>query len=183
MMEITRADRGDQGIARRAEAIVNALQSSGRSVATAESCSIGQVGRAFARARGASRVYLGSVIAYTKRSKQRGLGVADDLLTGPMGAVTRDVAIAMAEGVLNLMEASMAVATTGVAGPTPDDDGNPVGLLVVAVAEQGKASAAAVFEFGDRDVDEFNACAVSAALAMVEGRLGLGTDVPGTGPP
>lgn len=179
MVELTQADRDDQAVARRAEAIVEALQSSGRSVATAESCSIGQVGRAFAGARGASRVYLGSVIAYTKRSKQRGLGVADDLLTGPMGAVTRDVAIAMAEGALNLMGASMAVATTGVAGPAPDDDGNPVGLLVVAVAEQGKASAASTFEFGDRGVDEFNACAVSTALAMVERRLGLGIDMPG----
>ncbi|WP_296578522.1 CinA family protein [Phreatobacter sp.] len=176
MGELKQSHPDDQAAARRAEAIVEALRSSGRSVATAESCSIGHIGRYFAGARGASRVYLGSVIAYTKRSKQRGLGVSDELLTGPMGAVTRDVAIAMAEGVLDLMGASIAVATTGVAGPTPDEDGNPVGMLVVAIAEQGKASAAATFEFRSRDVDDFNACAVSKALEMVAERLGLDMD-------
>ncbi len=138
MVELEQGDIGAKAVARRAEAIVEALQFSGRSVATAESCSIGHVGRVLAEARGASQVYLGTVVAYTKRSKQRGLGLANHLLTGPMGAVTSDVAIAMAEGVLNLMGASMAVATTGVAGPTPDEDGNPVGRLVVAVAEQGR---------------------------------------------
>jgi len=182
MVELEQGDIGAKALARRAEAIVEALQFSGRSVATAESCSIGHVGRVLAEARGASQVYLGTVVAYTKRSKQRGLGVADDLLTGPMGAVTSDVAIAMAEGVLNLMGASMAVATTGVAGPAPDEDGNPVGLLIVAVAEEGKASAAATFEFGDRGVEDFHASAVGTALAMVADRLGLGTDVPGTVP-
>ena len=76
---------------------------------------------------------MGGVVAYTKEMKIRALGVPAELIQRGT-AVCADVAEAMARGACRLSGAKLAVSITGVAGPEPDEDGNPVGLIYCSVA-------------------------------------------------
>jgi len=73
------------------------------------------------------------VVSYTNEVKRRVLGVSQEMLD-QFGAVSPEVARAMAEGALRVLGCDIAVAATGVAGPDPDDRGNPVGLVYVSLA-------------------------------------------------
>ena len=77
------------------------------------------------------------------------LGVEQKLLD-EFGAVSEPVARAMAEGARRLTGADLAVATTGVAGPDPDERGNPVGLVYVALAREGETLVRTVHAGGPR---------------------------------
>jgi len=95
---------------------------------TAESCTAGKLAAALlSEAPGAAERLHGSFVTYTKANKTKSLGVSAALLQR-RGAVCREVAVAMAEGALVRSPATVAVSITGVAGPDPDEDGNPVGL-------------------------------------------------------
>jgi len=100
---------------------------------TAESCTAGKLSALLSEARGAAEHLHGSFVTYTKENKVKALGVSAHLLR-EKGAVCRDVAVAMAEGALARSPANVAVSITGVAGPDPDEDGNSVGLVCIAVA-------------------------------------------------
>ena len=89
----------------------------------------------------------------------------------PEGAVSEQVAIAMAEGVRRLTGVAVAIATTGVAGPSPDEDGNPVGRVVVAIARTGARSEAHRFDYGDCVCDDILSWTVDAALMMLTRHL------------
>ena len=102
-------------------------------LATAESCTGGAIAAQLAEAPGASDCFHGGVVTYTKDMKHALLGVPKRLLADKT-AVCGEVAAAMARGVLKRSPAQLAVAITGVAGPEPDEDGNPVGLIYCAVA-------------------------------------------------
>jgi len=106
------------------------------SIVTAESCTAGKLSGLLSEAPGAGALLHGGFVSYTKTNKTTALGVSADLLK-QKGAVCTDVAVAMAEGALARSPAKVAVAITGVAGPKPDEDGNPVGLVCIAVARQG----------------------------------------------
>jgi nicotinamide-nucleotide amidase len=108
-----------------------ALAASGHTVAVAESLTAGLLGAALAAAPGASQTFRGGVIAYATEVKASVLGVERRLLASH-GAVHGEVAAQMAQGVRRLMDASYGLATTGVAGPAPQD-GQEVGTLFVAV--------------------------------------------------
>ena len=103
-------------------------------IATAESCTGGLVGHAITGVGGASAFYLGGVISYAD-------GVKTDVLQVPQatlerhGAVSAQVALAMADGVRACLGADVAVAVTGVAGPAGGTPAKPVGLTFVAVAD------------------------------------------------
>jgi nicotinamide-nucleotide amidase len=103
------------------------------SIVTAESCTAGKLAALLSEAPRAAERLHGSFVAYTKANKTKSLGVPADLLQRK-GAVCGEVAIAMAEGALVRSPATVAVSITGVAGPDPDEDGNPVGLVCIAVA-------------------------------------------------
>jgi len=103
------------------------------SIVTAESCTAGKLAAVLSEAPGAAERLHGSFVTYTKANKTKSLGVSADLLQRK-GAVCREVAIAMAEGALVRSPATLAVSITGVAGPDPDEDGNPVGLVCIAIA-------------------------------------------------
>jgi nicotinamide mononucleotide (NMN) deamidase PncC len=77
----------------------------------------------------------------------------------------------MAEGVLQLTGVAIAVATTGVAGPSPDEDGNPVGRIVVAIARAGRKSEAQRFDYGECACDDILNWTVDAALMMLARHL------------
>ncbi|MBX9988931.1 CinA family protein [Phreatobacter oligotrophus] len=152
--------------------LVEDLQSRGWTLATAESCTAGRIAQTFADAKGSGEVYVGGVIAYRKDRKATVLGVPEDLLRQPEGAVSEAVAVGMAEGVRHLMGATVAIASTGVAGPSPDEDGNPVGRVYLAIAGHGLEADCRRFDFGEMDADAILARTVDAALLMLAGLLG-----------
>lgn len=98
----------------------------------AESCTGGQACAALSRVPGASAVWLGGVVAYDNSLKTRLLGV-DSALIAREGAVSREVALAMADGGRDLYGATLSAAVTGVAGPGGATPGKPVGCVWVAL--------------------------------------------------
>ncbi len=117
------------------EAIVDALRTHRRTVATAESLTGGLVAAALVSVAGASDVMRGAVVAYATDLKADLLGVPATVLERD-GAVAATTARAMAQGVRTRCRADLGVATTGVAGPDPQD-GHPPGTMHVAVASDG----------------------------------------------
>jgi PncC family amidohydrolase len=86
---------------------------------------------------GASDVFHGGFVVYTKAEKSAAVGVPPEVIERHT-AVSREVALAMARGALERLPADVVVAVTGVAGPDPDEDGNPVGLVhIAAVSRKG----------------------------------------------
>lgn len=108
-------------------------------IAVAESLTGGQLAAAFTAVPGASAVFRGSVTAYATDLKASVLGV-DAVLLASSGAVHPEVARQMADGVRRVCRADLGLATTGVAGPEPQD-GHPVGTVFVAVSGQGLVEA------------------------------------------
>jgi nicotinamide-nucleotide amidase len=143
--------------------VVAALVAAGRTVATAESLTGGLVCAALTDVPGASAVVRGAVVAYATELKAQLLGVDLDLLaTG--GAVQAEVARQMATGACRALGAHVGVATTGVAGPEPQD-GRPVGTVFVAVAVDGRVVVRELALAGDRAA--IRALTVEAALALL----------------
>ena len=103
-------------------------------LSSAESCTGGLVAKRMTDLPGASSVFKGGVVSYTSEMKHRVLGVSQELLDR-YGAVSPQVAQAMALGARQVCGSDLAVALTGVAGPDPDDRGNPVGLVYVALTD------------------------------------------------
>lgn len=103
---------------------------SGKTLVTAESLTGGGIGAALTAVPGSSEVYKGGVISYTNWVKENILGVPGDILKA-YGAVSAQTASAMAAGVRKLLQADVAVAVTGLAGPGGDEFGNPVGTVFI----------------------------------------------------
>jgi PncC family amidohydrolase len=103
-------------------------------VATAESCTGGLVGHALTEIPGSSDYYDGGVVSYSNAVKGAVLHVPQAALDRH-GAVSAQVAVAMAEGVRRALSADVAVAVTGIAGPGGGSETKPVGLTYVAVAD------------------------------------------------
>lgn len=114
-----------------ATALVRLLNVNGETLAVAESLTGGLVAAEITSVPGASQVFRGSVTAYATELKHRLLGV-DAALLERSGAVDPQVAAQMAAGVREALGADWGIATTGVAGPDPQD-GQPVGTVYVAV--------------------------------------------------
>jgi PncC family amidohydrolase len=136
------ADRPDHLSARVAEPDLRALAErlqeicleAGLTVATAESCTGGRIGDALTDVAGASGYLRGGVVAYSDHAKEALLGVPASAI-GQHGAVSAQVASAMALGARSRLGADLAVAVTGIAGPSGATAGKPVGLTYVAVAD------------------------------------------------
>lgn len=111
---------------------IEALRRRGLTVATAESCTGGNIAAAITSVAGCSDVYLGSVVSYANEVKINVLGVpASDIEAH--GAVSREVVVAMARGAARVTGADCAVATSGVAGPGGGSPDKPVGTVWTAV--------------------------------------------------
>ena len=123
-----------------------ALSASGKTLAVAESCTGGLLGGAITSIPGSSLYFSGGVVAYGNAAKTSLLGVPSGLIAAH-GAVSREVAVAMAEGVLSLFRADLAIAVTGVAGPGGGSRGKPVGTVWVAVAARDGVRYAHRFRF------------------------------------
>jgi nicotinamide-nucleotide amidase len=147
------------GIAERALAEEVAERLAGRAIACAESCTAGRVAAALAAVTGASSWLRGGVVAYQTEVKQAVLGV-----TAP-SVFTPEAVAQMVTGVHRLMDADVAVATTGVLGDEPEDGMAPCTVLI-ATAAGGELRVATCHVDGDTP-DERSTSAVVAALRAV----------------
>lgn len=118
-------------------------------VSVAESVTGGLIGHMLVEVPGISRFFLADVVAYGNEAKERQLGVAAADIAAH-GAVSPQVALAMARGVCRATGSRMGISTTGIAGPTGATAEKPVGLVYVAVALDGETAVARLDVRGDR---------------------------------
>ena len=132
-----------------AKVVLQALENSSKTLATAESCTGGWAGKLLTDIPGSSRAYLGGVISYTNAVKNAVLGVPEDILNS-FGAVSEQTAKAMAEGVRCVIGADLGASVTGLAGPEGDGSNKPVGLVYIAVSDGEKTQCRQLHLLGDR---------------------------------
>lgn len=113
---------------------VELLKKSGKKLALAESCTAGYIAKRITEVPGASEVFECGIVSYANKIKEKLLGVSEQTLE-EQGAVCADVARQMAEGVLRLSGADIAVSVTGIAGPDPSEGGKPDGLSYLALTD------------------------------------------------
>lgn len=149
--------------------IIRRARERGWMLATAESLTAGAVVARLVDVPGASAVIAGGAACYSLQAKTRVLGV-DPVLLERTGAVTAQVAAQMAEGALSLYGADLAVSTTGVAGPGPDERGTPEGTVVLGLAQRGGATLTREVRLSGGRA-EIRALTVQAALGVLAGAL------------
>jgi len=136
----------------------------GLTVATAESCTGGLVAHLITEVPGSSAYLRGGIVAYADEVKRSILGVPAEVLVAH-GAVSAQVALAMADGVRQALGTDLAVAVTGVAGPDGGSEAKPVGLVYVAVVGLGASDVRRFHWSGDRAANKRSSA--EAALSML----------------
>ncbi|MEI7744038.1 MAG: nicotinamide-nucleotide amidohydrolase family protein [Chloroflexota bacterium] len=134
-------------------------------VATAESCTGGLVAHAITEVPGSSAYLRGGVVAYSDEVKRAVLAVPGELLAAH-GAVSAQVAVAMAEGVRSRLGADLGVGVTGIAGPDGGSEAKPVGLVYVAVAGLGDPEVRRLRWHGDRSENKRDSAAVALEMLL-----------------
>ena len=109
----------------------------GLSLATAESCTAGNIAAVITAIPGSSHFYKGGIIAYSDEVKINLLGVSPEILD-TKGAVSEEVVIEMAKGAMKSMNSDCAIATSGIAGPTGGTPDKPVGTVWIAAVTKEK---------------------------------------------
>ena len=154
-------------------ALVGELAASGKAIATAESCTGGWIAKAITDVPGSSEVFAYGIVSYSNGAKESLLGVQSPTLD-EHGAVSEAVVAEMASGALNLSGADIAVAVSGVAGPTGGSKEKPVGTVWFAWAVRDGADArttTSIEQFtGDRDL--VRESTVAFALQGIRERIG-----------
>jgi nicotinamide-nucleotide amidase len=156
---------------RAAKQVVEFAKGRSLTLATAESCTAGALVHLLTEAPGAADIVHGGFVAYTKDNKACALGVPRSLLAEHT-AVSAPVAMAMAQGALERSPADVAVSITGVAGPDPDEDGNPVGLVYVSAVHRDGRSQVREHRFGKKPKAAICEAAMRSAITLVEEMLG-----------
>jgi nicotinamide-nucleotide amidase len=144
----------------------NLLKSKGLMVATAESCTGGYVAHRFTSIPGSSEFFKGSVVAYANEIKTGILQVSSEELE-KNGAVSRVVVEQMAIGVRRLLKSDVAIATSGIAGPTGGTDEKPVGTVWIAVCSDDKV-VSREFHFGALREQNIHRSTQAALLMLKE---------------
>ena len=150
------------------ELVLALCRDRGLTLATAESCTGGMVAARLTDVSGSSDVFVGGVVAYADELKRGQLGVPADVLRAH-GAVSPEVAAAMAAGARMRLSADVAVSVTGIAGPGGGSPEKPVGLVYLHAEGAGSARGAEFTFRGDRDTVRRRATA--AALHLVRSLL------------
>lgn len=162
--DLTDADRAA------AVALLERLRASGLKLAAAESCTGGLIAALLTSVPGSSDVFERGFVTYSNEAKSQLLGVPADLITAK-GAVSEEVARAMAEGTLRHSRAQLAVAVTGVAGPGGGSPAKPVGLVHIAIARTEHGTRHERLQLGDIGRDQVRAESLRRVLALAAALL------------
>jgi len=154
-----------------AEALIRRCTAAGLMIATAESCTGGLIAGTLTEVSGSSSVVDRGFVTYSNAAKTAMLGVPADLIE-QVGAVSREVALAMVEGALARSQADLAVAVTGIAGPNGGSAEKPVGLVHFGVIRKGRSARHAVHVFAGLDRSGVRRATVETALALLAEEAG-----------
>jgi nicotinamide-nucleotide amidase len=153
----------------RTQKLLGAYAARGKLIVTAESCTGGLVAALLTSVAGSSAVFERGFVTYSNEAKAEALGVPQDLLDR-FGAVSAEVAEAMAFGALARSRAHIAVSITGIAGPGGGSPQKPVGLVYFGCGEKGKIR---TFEerFGETGREQVRQASVEKALSLLLGAI------------
>ena len=153
----------------RAETLLESYRRAGLKLATAESCTGGLIAATLTEIAGSSDVVERGFVTYSNAAKSELLGVSADLIA-QVGAVSAEVAEAMAKGALDHSSADVAVSVTGIAGPGGATADKPVGLVHLGLCRRGREGTHERHVFsGDRHA--VRQAALLAALVLLTGAL------------
>ncbi|PWL17845.1 damage-inducible protein CinA [Falsochrobactrum shanghaiense] len=145
--------------------VLEACRSRGLMIATAESCTGGLIAAALTDIAGSSDVVDRGFVTYSNEAKNQMIGVSAELIA-EKGAVSKEVAIAMAEGALAHSRAGVSIAVTGIAGPGGGSAQKPVGLVHIASARTDHPTLHREYRFGEKTRSEIRHATVLAALDL-----------------
>ena len=159
----------DAPLAAEVDTLAAALKSRGWMLATAESCTGGLIAAACTSLAGSSEWFERGIVTYSNEAKQELLGVAASLIA-QHGAVSAEVARAMAEGAVARSRATLAVSATGIAGPGGGSAAKPVGTVWLGFAIRGEPATATLLQLqGDRA--SIRRQTLASALRLLNDRL------------
>jgi len=144
--------------------VLNLLKEKKMTLATAESCTGGLLSKRLTDIPGASKVYLGGIVAYSEKSKVDMLEIEPEFIF-KHGAVSKEVAIAMAEGIRQKLGTDIGVGITGIAGPDSDSSGKEPGTVFIALSTKEESICIQPRLFFDRD--RIRTGAANNALDMI----------------
>jgi nicotinamide-nucleotide amidase len=154
-----------------AETLLAELQRHALLITTAESCTGGLLAGVLTEVPGASGMVERGLVTYSNAAKSELLGVSNDLIAR-YGAVSEEVARAMAEGALARTPAHIAVSVTGIAGPDGGSPEKPIGLVYVSVAAKGLQTRTQECRFGDIGRCDIRLASVREALKLAHAAVG-----------
>ena len=153
-----------------AAALLDGCRAKGLKIATVESCTGGLVVGLLTEIAGSSDVVERGFVTYSNQAKTQAVGVPEALIASH-GAVSKEVACAMAEGGLRHSSADLCIALTGVAGPGGGSKEKPVGLVHLALAQHGKDTQHAECHFNPASRHSVRMAAVAKALLMLQSAI------------
>jgi len=157
----------DATLLARAEALIRLCAAKGLKIATAESCTGGLISALLTEISGSSAVVDRAFVTYSNEAKVEMIGVPMALIEAH-GAVSPQVARAMATGALQHSRADLCVAVTGIAGPTGGSPEKPVGLVQFACAKRGAVPQLFERRFDDKGRASIRRAALEFALTLLE---------------
>jgi nicotinamide-nucleotide amidase len=152
------------------QVVVRLLARQKRTLALAESCTGGLIANRITNVPGASKVFLGGIVAYSNEAKEKFLGVRSETLK-KHGAVSENVAREMAEGARKKFGADFAIAVTGIAGPTGGTKAKPVGTVFIALTSAFETVVEQKLNSCSCGREAFKELTVQQALEMLRARL------------
>jgi len=153
--------------------VFHLLEERGLTLAVAESCSGGLLSKRLTDIPGISKVFMGSVVAYSEQSKASFLGISPELIK-TKNAVSREVALAMAKGARDRFNTDIGIGITGIAGPDTDQSGQKPGTVFIALCSKDNSYCRTPYLFHDRE--RIRIGSASHALDMIR-RLLTGLQV------
>lgn len=153
-----------------AKALLDKLQRHALLVATAESCTGGLLAGLLTEVPGASGMVERGLVAYSNAAKTELLGVPENLIAR-CGAVSEEVARAMADGALERTPAHIALSITGIAGPDGGSPEKPVGLVYLGVAVRGEETRVIECRFGPIGRSAIRLASVHEALLLIDSAI------------
>jgi PncC family amidohydrolase len=134
-------------------------------IATAESCTGGLLAHTLTNISGSSEYFDCGVISYSNKAKKQLLGVPEQLLKN-YGAVSKEVAVAMAKAIQQRAQVNYGLSTTGIAGPTGGSKDKPVGLVYIAISTKDTVVVKQFLFSGDRITNKESTCTAALELLL-----------------